>query len=245
MYTKNWTHFFLKNKIQLSHVSEKSYCFSCILRQICYNLFIETFQIQNCAICHLNRFVQLASKRKNAHSKRMIFLPYYSYGGKWQKLMSRKIVSKRGRGIPSFHWYASVPKHFQLLKNISIIKNVLLAQLDFLQTACSISAICLILFVKELRQLHHAFFVNLALCDFGVMVMDVFALLGAVNGKNFYLERPMLCEISGFICMMSCFGSLWTMMVIALNRFNRFYVANNTSGRLKSASPLRAMEILN
>ena len=159
--------------------------------------------------------------------------------------MSRKIVPKGGTGIPSFHWYASVPTHFQLLKNIAINKNVLLAELDFLQTACSVSAICLILFVKELRQLHHVFFVNLALCDFGVMVMNVFALLGAINGENFYLERPMLCEISGFICMISCFGSLWTMMVIALNRFHWFYVANNTSGRLKSASPIRAMEILN
>ena len=87
---------------------------------------------------------------------------------------------------------------------------------------CYVLAIGLIVFVKQLRQLHHVFFVNLALCDFGVMVMDVFVLLGAIYGRDFYLERPMLCEISGFICMMSCFGSLWTMMFIAINRLN-FY----------------------
>ena len=115
---------------------------------------------------------------------------------------------------------------------ISIIKN-LLAKLDSFQTACSISAIGLILFVRELRQIHHVFFVNLALCDFGVMITDIFALLGAINGESFFLERPILCEISGFICMISCFGSLWTMMVIALNRFNKIYVAIKNSGRLK------------
>ena len=82
------------------------------------------------------------------------------------------------------------------------------------------SAIALILFEKKLRQLHHVFFVNLALCDFGVMVIDVFVLLGAIYGKEFYIERPIMCEISGFVCMMSCFGSLWTMMFIALNRFS-------------------------
>ena len=155
-----------------------------------------------------------------------------------------KNCTQRRTWIRWCHWYGSVPKIFQLLKYISIIKYVL-TQLDFLQTACSISAIGLILFVKRLRQRHHVFFANLALCDFGVMVMNVFALLGAINGKNFYMERPMLCEISGFICMISCFGSLWTMAVIALNRFNKIYVVINNCGRLKSASPLRAMEILN
>ena len=84
------------------------------------------------------------------------------------------------------------------------------------------SAIALILFVKELRQLHHVFFINLAICDFGVMVMDVFVLLGATFGKGFYMDRPILCEISGFVCMMSCFGSLWTMMFIAINRLVLF-----------------------
>ena len=77
--------------------------------------------------------------------------------------------------------------------------------------------------MKKLRQLHHVFFVNLALCDFGVMIMDVFVLLGAIYGREFYLERPMLCEINGFICMISCFGSLWTMMFIAINRLTSIW----------------------
>ena len=76
-----------------------------------------------------------------------------------------------------------------------------------------------ILFVKSLRQLHHVFIINLAMCDFGVMVMDIFVLIGAFYGEKPFADHPMLCEVCGFICLLSCFGSLWSMMFISINRF--------------------------
>ena len=59
------------DKTQISWVFEKSYYFIRILRQICYNLVIEDFQIQNgVSLSYLTGIVQLASKRKKTHAAR-------------------------------------------------------------------------------------------------------------------------------------------------------------------------------
>ncbi|XP_075254805.1 melatonin receptor type 1B-A-like [Convolutriloba macropyga] len=76
-----------------------------------------------------------------------------------------------------------------------------------------------IIFVKPLKQLHHAFLILLATCDLGVMAMQCFQLLGTIFGDTFLPQHPVLCELSGMVCMTSCFGSLWTMMFIAINRY--------------------------
>ena len=55
---------------------------SVALRQICYDLVVKTFQIQNLGILP----GQLASKRKKRHHfEWMIFLPYCRYRGKIMK----------------------------------------------------------------------------------------------------------------------------------------------------------------
>ncbi|XP_063728650.1 melatonin receptor type 1B-B-like [Symsagittifera roscoffensis] len=73
--------------------------------------------------------------------------------------------------------------------------------------------------VKNLRKLPHLFVINLAICDLGVMSMHVFVLIGAIYGDTFLKDRYVMCEVSGIVCMLSCFGSLWTMMFVAVNRY--------------------------
>ena len=90
-------------------------------------------------------------------------------------------------------------------------------------TVIFVSVIASIVFMKHLREIPHIFVANLALFDLGVMSMDVFALIGAIRGDTFLPEFPVLCEISGIICMLSCFGSLWTMMFVAVNRLDTFF----------------------
>jgi len=82
--------------------------------------------------------------------------------------------------------------------------------------------------VKHLRQIPHLFVINLAICDLGVMSMNVFAYTGIFYGDTILAHNKVLCEISGTICMLGCFGSLWTMMFVAINRYvaicqNQFY----------------------
>ncbi|XP_063727274.1 melatonin receptor type 1B-A-like [Symsagittifera roscoffensis] len=76
-----------------------------------------------------------------------------------------------------------------------------------------------LVFMSHLRQLAHLFLANLALFDLGVMFMNCIALTGVVWGDSVMRDNPVLCEVSGIICMVACFGSLWTMMFVAINRF--------------------------
>ncbi|XP_075254806.1 melatonin receptor type 1B-B-like [Convolutriloba macropyga] len=76
-----------------------------------------------------------------------------------------------------------------------------------------------VIFTKHLRELHHVFIVVLAVFDLGVMTMNVFVLLGTIYGDTFLPNNPILCEVSGIICMVGCVGSIWAMMFIAINRF--------------------------
>ena len=95
-------------------------------------------------------------------------------------------------------------------------KKLLIKQ--FFKNINLIAVIGSIIFVKPLKQLHHAFLILLATCDLGVMAMQCFQLLGTIFGDTFLPQHPVLCELSGMVCMTSCFGSLWTMMFIAINR---------------------------
>ncbi|XP_075264359.1 melatonin receptor type 1B-like [Convolutriloba macropyga] len=81
------------------------------------------------------------------------------------------------------------------------------------------SVIASVCFVKHLRQIPHLFVINLAICDLGVMSMNVFAYLGIFYGDTILAQNKVLCEVSGTICMLGCFGSLWTMMFVAINRY--------------------------
>lgn len=83
----------------------------------------------------------------------------------------------------------------------------------------NILVIASVAFMRHLRQIPHIFVVNLAVFDLGVMGMNCFVLVGCFTGDTFWTSHPLLCEISGVMCMMSCFGSLWTMMFVAINRF--------------------------
>ncbi|XP_075247468.1 melatonin receptor type 1C-like [Convolutriloba macropyga] len=83
----------------------------------------------------------------------------------------------------------------------------------------NILVIASIIFMKHLRQIPHIFVANLAMFDLGVMSMNSFALIGVFCGDTFLPSYPILCEMSGVICMLSCFGSLWTMMFVAINRY--------------------------
>ena len=78
-----------------------------------------------------------------------------------------------------------------------------------------------IIVMKHLRQLHHLLLINLAIFDLVTMSMGGFALLGVFYGDTLLPQNRLLCEISGVICMPSCFGGGWTMMLIAINRYNK------------------------
>ena len=84
------------------------------------------------------------------------------------------------------------------------------------------SVIFSIALVRRLRELHHLFVANLALFDLGNMGMFCFMLYGAIFGGEFLATHRVICELSAILCMMSCFGSLWTMMFVAINRFILF-----------------------
>ncbi|XP_075249488.1 melatonin receptor type 1B-B-like [Convolutriloba macropyga] len=51
------------------------------------------------------------------------------------------------------------------------------------------------------------------------MAMNSFVLYGAIFGGSLLANNEVLCEISAIVCMISCFGSLWTMMFVAINRY--------------------------
>ncbi|XP_075258788.1 melatonin receptor type 1B-like [Convolutriloba macropyga] len=85
-----------------------------------------------------------------------------------------------------------------------------------------------IVFMKHMRQLHHVFLANLAVFDLAVMVMFGYMLYGGLYGGEEFKENKEFCNFTAIICSMSCFGSLWSMMFVALNRYificqNQFY----------------------
>ena len=71
---------FFFQKILFLYVFGKSYYFSRILRQICFNLVMKTFQIQN--ILDIWTFSIRKQTLKKSRVEWMIFLPYYKCGRK-------------------------------------------------------------------------------------------------------------------------------------------------------------------
>ena len=73
---------------------------------------------------------------------------------------------------------------------------------------------------KKLRVLSNIFIVNLAAADFCVIVVvDVFTLIGIHTKGVFFLDKPILCEFLGVICITSCACSLWSIAAIGINRY--------------------------
>ncbi|XP_063715552.1 melatonin receptor type 1B-B-like [Symsagittifera roscoffensis] len=51
------------------------------------------------------------------------------------------------------------------------------------------------------------------------MVMFLYMLYGGVYGSDSFEKNDAFCEFTAIICSMSCFGSLWSMMCVAVNRY--------------------------
>ncbi|XP_063726772.1 melatonin receptor type 1C-like [Symsagittifera roscoffensis] len=84
----------------------------------------------------------------------------------------------------------------------------------------NILVIVSVLTTEKLRQLANIFAVNLAITDLGVMVLSFVVQIGIWRGQQFFEDHPMFCEVSGVLCNLSCYASLWTIMAIAINRCN-------------------------
>ncbi len=77
-----------------------------------------------------------------------------------------------------------------------------------------------ILVHKKLRVLSNVFIVNLAAADFCVIiVVDIFSLIGVHTKGVYFVDKPILCEFLGVICITSCACSLWSIAAIAINRY--------------------------
>ena len=82
-FSKKTNHFF--EKIRTSNLLEKSYYFNRIRPQICYNLVLKNFHIQNRRVEQSVRsdiFNWKANVKNNVRVEWMIFLPYYKNGWK-------------------------------------------------------------------------------------------------------------------------------------------------------------------
>ena len=60
---------------------------------------------------------------------------------------------------------------------------------------------------------------NLALADLTISgFVDSFTVLGVFLGKNYFDERPALCQLIGAICLIACETSLVNIGFLAVNR---------------------------
>ncbi|XP_075247852.1 melatonin receptor type 1B-B-like [Convolutriloba macropyga] len=118
--------------------------------------------------------------------------------------------------------------------NIFLLRTVFFVWVSinaFLGIPGNILVIVSVLTTEKLRQLANIFAVNLAITDLGVMVLSFVVQIGIWYGEDFFHQHPNFCEVSGVLCNLSCYASLWTIMVIAINRYV-FIVHNELYGRL-------------
>ncbi|XP_075243853.1 melatonin receptor type 1C-like [Convolutriloba macropyga] len=121
-------------------------------------------------------------------------------------------------GFREWQWPLDLVESNRLFANRILMLSVLLTAL-FLGVPGNILVIASIAFVKNLRQVPHLFVVNLAIADLGGLVRNCFILTGVFYGDTVLPKNQALCELSGMVCILACFGSLWTMMFIAINRY--------------------------
>ena len=77
-----------------------------------------------------------------------------------------------------------------------------------------------ILCTKELKSISNIFIFNLSIADFCISALvDSFTAIGVLCGKNYFDERPGLCEFVAFSCLLFCEVSLFSIGFLALNRF--------------------------
>ncbi|XP_052090330.1 melatonin receptor type 1B-A-like [Mytilus californianus] len=73
---------------------------------------------------------------------------------------------------------------------------------------------------KELRQVQSVFMVNLAISDLYVtMIADPMSIVGKVEGRQFFMQYPVMCEIIGKVCTVSCIASLGSITLLSFNRY--------------------------
>ncbi|KAK2146728.1 hypothetical protein LSH36_587g01004 [Paralvinella palmiformis] len=80
------------------------------------------------------------------------------------------------------------------------------------------------------RNVGNLFIINLAASDMIVTALiNPFALLGVIRGKDFYADKPWLCEALANLCISSCVCSLFSIGCISVNRY--IYVCHNAAYR--------------
>ncbi|XP_064609492.1 octopamine receptor Oamb-like [Liolophura sinensis] len=73
---------------------------------------------------------------------------------------------------------------------------------------------------KELRTVANYFIVNLALADICVSgIVNPFSIIGVLDGEQYFLDRPGLCEFVASFCLTACYCSLLSIGCISINRY--------------------------
>ncbi|XP_064609462.1 melatonin receptor type 1A-like [Liolophura sinensis] len=84
----------------------------------------------------------------------------------------------------------------------------------------NILVIVSILATKKIRTIGNMFILNLAVADLLVCsVLDSSAVTGAILGKMFYDDRPVLCEVAGGLVVISCLASIAGVALVSFHRF--------------------------
>ncbi|XP_072014867.1 melatonin receptor type 1B-B-like [Amphiura filiformis] len=102
--------------------------------------------------------------------------------------------------------------------------NTIYLTMMFLMSATGICGNILVigavLVHKKLRVLSNAFIVNLAFADLCVsFFVNTFNIVGMMTKGIFFYDKPILCEMLGSICIISCLCSVWSVAAIATNRY--------------------------
>jgi hypothetical protein len=64
------------------------------------------------------------------------------------------------------------------------------------------------------------FVFNISMADFCISALvDSFTAVGVLFGKNYFDNRPGLCQFVGFACLVFCETSLISILFLAFNRF--------------------------
>ncbi len=75
---------------------------------------------------------------------------------------------------------------------------------------------------KRLQTRGYAFTCNLAVSDFGVLVLsDFFIILGITTRGTIFTNNPHFCLISSYFCLSLCFTSIWTIAFGSFHSYTR------------------------
>ncbi|XP_076089883.1 melatonin receptor type 1B-A-like [Mytilus galloprovincialis] len=102
----------------------------------------------------------------------------------------------------------------------AILSIIFLTIASVVGTFGNIMILMIVSKTKELKQVQSVFIVNLAISDMYVtLIADPMSIVGKIEGRPFFLQYPVLCEIIGKICTMSCISSLGSITFLSLNRY--------------------------